>query len=150
METKFIIKNVAYTPREVDVMSCIIMGICDTKTIALMLALSNSTVEKHIQNIIKKMKVNSRKVILIILQNDKSYSFLKKHYTSLKNKFVIEHNLNLKTNNIIYNSLLEEGFFKLFLLRFFKNTTIDVILKRKSKKFLKKKISLRKKIVKIF
>lgn len=153
METKFIIKNVAYTPREVDVMSCIIMGICDTKTIALMLALSNSTVEKHIQNIIKKMEVNSRKMILIILQNDKSYSFLKKHYTLLKNKFVIEHNVNLKTNNIIYNSLLEEavlGFFKLFLLRFFKNTMIDVILKRKSKKFLKKKISLREKIVKIF
>ena len=87
METRLIIKNVIYTPREVDVMSCIVMGISDTKTIALILELSTSTVEKHIHSIIRKMSVNSRKMIVIILQNDKSYKFLKKHYILLKEKF---------------------------------------------------------------
>jgi len=48
METKLVIRNVVYTPREVDVMSCIVMGISDTKTITLILNLSNSTVENYI------------------------------------------------------------------------------------------------------
>ena len=52
METRLIIKNVIYTPREVDVMSCIAMGISDTKTISLILDLSNSTVENTLNNLI--------------------------------------------------------------------------------------------------
>lgn len=155
METRLIIKNVIYTPREVDVMSCIVMGISDTKTIALILEFSTSTVEKHIHSIIRKMSVNSRKMIVIILQNDKSYKFLKKHYILLKEKFLINHRVSLACDKpgIICNRFLEGeilGFFKLFLLKFLNNAMRDMFVKQKSKNFFEINSTFKRKNYKKF
>ena len=84
METRLIIKNVIYTPREVDVMSCIAMGISDTKTIALILELSTSTIENYIYNILKKFQLKSRQQLNKFIKGKFKRKLIKRYMSILR------------------------------------------------------------------
>lgn len=113
METRLIIKNVIYTPREVDVMSCIAMGISDTKTISLILDLSNSTVENYIYNILKKFQIRSRQRLSKVIKGRFKKILIKRYMIILQESIFGKFGIRDKKNNLVFfkKIFVDEGNF---------------------------------------
>lgn len=77
-----VINGVNFTPREIDVLACIIGG-RSAKKIAASLSLSPRTVENYTRNIMLKIECNSRENILDFLEKSDKISLLRKHYSTL-------------------------------------------------------------------
>ncbi|MBS0271090.1 MAG: hypothetical protein JSR85_00390 [Proteobacteria bacterium] len=83
------INNIYFTPREVDILTCILQR-NSAKKIASLLLISPKTVENHIQNIMKKIRCNARESIIDFLENTKEAFLLKQHYPQLLLKIGFE------------------------------------------------------------
>ncbi|MBN9413113.1 MAG: hypothetical protein J0H12_04235 [Candidatus Paracaedimonas acanthamoebae] len=77
------IKDIYFTPREIDVISCLIHGRV-VKTIASYLSISAKTVETHIWNIMGKLKCNSQESIRDFIEKTNEISFIRNHYARIR------------------------------------------------------------------
>lgn len=76
------VSGVKFTPREVDIISCVAAG-RSTKGICQLLAIGSKTVETHRHNIMRKLDVSSREGILTFVEKSGEFSAVKNHYVSL-------------------------------------------------------------------
>lgn len=76
------IKNIKFSEREIDILSCI-LHLRGAKKIANILQISYRTVERHIQNIMLKISCNSQESIKDFIESSDNHLHIKKHYTSL-------------------------------------------------------------------
>ncbi len=72
-------KNVDFTPKELDVISCILTG-RRVKEIAGILSNSVKTIDNHIRNIMQKLSCNSREGIIDCIEQSGSLPFFRYHY----------------------------------------------------------------------
>ncbi|MBA3814298.1 MAG: tetratricopeptide repeat protein [Alphaproteobacteria bacterium] len=80
------IRDITFTRREVDVMSCLLGG-RKTSKIAYLLSINSRTVETYIQNITLKLECNTREGVIDFLELSDHMLFLRRHYLHLQ----IEH-----------------------------------------------------------
>lgn len=76
------INGVKFTPREIDVLACILEG-RTAKKIASFLSISPKTIENHIYHIMLKLECNSRESIKDFLESSDQVELLKNHYKNL-------------------------------------------------------------------
>lgn len=76
------INNIDFTPREIDVMACI-LSVRDDKSIASILNIKPTTVRTHIRNVMLKIESNSKAGIIEFIQNSDKFLALKNYYTHL-------------------------------------------------------------------
>jgi DNA-binding CsgD family transcriptional regulator len=84
MEFEEALKEVHFTRREQDVISCLLHGRGLKKT-AQLLGISSSTVETHTRNIMVKLGCHSRERVIDILEQSGRGASFKKRYTQLVN-----------------------------------------------------------------
>jgi len=83
------ISGIKFTPREIDVLSCL-QGGRSTKTICQLLSIEEKTVETHKYNIMRKLDVNSKEGIINFLEKSEQFSPVKSHYRNLRIHFVFK------------------------------------------------------------
>jgi tetratricopeptide (TPR) repeat protein/DNA-binding CsgD family transcriptional regulator len=76
------INGVRFTPREVDIIACLLSGKA-TKTVAHFLSIEDKTVETHKYNIMRKLECNSKEGIISFIEKSDKFSVIKKHYLDL-------------------------------------------------------------------
>jgi tetratricopeptide (TPR) repeat protein/DNA-binding CsgD family transcriptional regulator len=74
------IGDVAFTPREIDIISCILKR---KSSIPKFLSISQNTVETHVHNIMRKTECRSRQQIIEFVTNNGFVDELSKHYHTL-------------------------------------------------------------------
>ena len=79
------VNGVKFTPREIDVISCVISG-RNAKSTAVLLGLSTKTVANHIYNIRQKFEWGSRDEIARRAEKGAQYGLLRRHYSALSGK----------------------------------------------------------------
>jgi len=72
-------KDIDFTPKELDVISCILTG-RRVKEIAAILSNSVKTIDNHIRNIMQKLGCNSREGIINCVEQSGSLPFFRYHY----------------------------------------------------------------------
>lgn len=77
-----VIKEVTFTPREIDVISCLING-RNTKKMSSLLSISPSTIETHIKNIKLKIGCHSRDSIVDFVEQSQTLPLIRQHYGHL-------------------------------------------------------------------
>lgn len=77
-----IINGVGLTPREIDIIACLLSG-KGTKAIATLLSMSPRTVETHTRAIMIKFGCNSKEGIIEFIEHSKQFYQLKNHYLHL-------------------------------------------------------------------
>ena len=134
-ENARIINGINLTQREVDVISCII-NVRGTKKIATILSISLRTAERHIQNIMLKMRCNSQEGIKDFIESSESLPFIKRHYFYLlvKNKFEQQLKkislLVRKKNTICFIKDEQNSANKDLLVKYLELSGIKVVLKQ--------------------
>ncbi len=116
MEFEEALKEVHFTRREQDVISCLLHGRGLKKT-AQLLGISSSTVETHTRNIMVKLGCHSRERVIDILEQSGRGASFKKRYTQLVNvpgtsKKIKRSFLSLqklKEKNLIDQKIPEQG-----------------------------------------
>ena len=78
------INGVDITPREFDIISCIVCG-KKSKSISKVLNISPKTVDTHIRNILIKLNVRTRDNLIVTLEKSKEYESIVCHYRKLCN-----------------------------------------------------------------
>lgn len=106
--------HLSFTPREVDVIACLVGGQTLDKQISYILSVSQKTVSAHICNILKKLNLKSRHEIKNLISSDPAYKAIAQHYeTNLKKEIYFKHTLekhaskvglNLKKITIFYDT----------------------------------------------
>lgn len=91
-EGVFIINNIRFTPREIDMLACL-LNARSTKKIASFLSIYPKTVRNHIHNIMIKLGCNSRDSILDFMERSEKLALLKDHYSNLMIKVSFEQSL---------------------------------------------------------
>lgn len=86
------IQAVNFTPKEVDVIACLLSG-KDSKGIAAILSISSKTVDTHIQNVMRKADCNSRQRIINFIETSNKFENLKRHYLYLMSNYAFEKKL---------------------------------------------------------
>lgn len=81
-ETISKIREIDFTAREIDVISCI-LNIKGSKKISQFLSISNRTVEGYILNIMRKMRTNSQEGIKDFVESSEELPVLISHYNNL-------------------------------------------------------------------
>lgn len=76
-----VINGVKFTPREIDVISCVVNG-RSTKTIPLLLSIAQKTVSVHLENIRAKSGCTSRESIIDFIEASDQHSLIKNEYYS--------------------------------------------------------------------
>jgi len=76
------IKDVALSPREIDILACLLSG-KSTKGIGFLLSSSPRTIEAHIRSIMIKFEKNSRESVTDLVEKSEEFSSLKNHYLFL-------------------------------------------------------------------
>jgi len=76
------INNVEFSPREIDVMACLLTG-RSVKGIAHFFGISPNTVQAHVRNIMQKMECNSRESIINFIETSNKSFILKQYHLSL-------------------------------------------------------------------
>lgn len=76
------INGILFTPREIDVIACLLSA-RGTKKIASFLSILPKTVRNHIHNIMIKLACNSRDRIIDFIERSNKLPLLKKHYIHL-------------------------------------------------------------------
>jgi tetratricopeptide (TPR) repeat protein/DNA-binding CsgD family transcriptional regulator len=99
------INNIIFTPREIDVIACII-NVRGVKKIADILGISHRTVESYIKTILRKISSNSQEAIKDFVEKSSELVLLKQHYTDLLiNKLFLSQiakvAVKLKNKNIL-------------------------------------------------
>lgn len=87
-----IISGVKFTPREIDVIACLLSG-KGSKTIAKFLSIEEKTLETHKYNIMRKLERNSKEGIIEFIEKSDKFAILKNHYASLLRNDVFEKHL---------------------------------------------------------
>lgn len=87
-----VINGVQFTPREVDVMACLLSG-KGAKTIARFLSIEEKTVETHKYNLMRKLECNSKEGIIHFIEQSDKFSAIKHHYLNLLKEAIFEKNL---------------------------------------------------------
>ncbi len=77
-----LIDGISFTPREIDVIACL-LHVRGTSKIASLLNISPTTVVTHVQNIMEKIKCNSRENVIDFVERSHSLALLKKYYAHL-------------------------------------------------------------------
>ncbi len=77
-----IIEGIRFTPREIDVMACL-LNVRGTSKIASLLSLAPNTIFAHTRSVMGKLNVNSRDDVIDFMERSHKLPFLRKHYTSL-------------------------------------------------------------------
>lgn len=77
-----IIKQIYFTPREIDVVCFVLSGRL-SKTIAVSLGITPKTLETHLRNIMRKIRCNSREAIINFFESSDIYDTLKNRYVFL-------------------------------------------------------------------
>lgn len=93
------IKEVKFTPREIDVLACLLAG-RSAKKIAFFLSISPKTVENYIHNITQKLSCNSREGIIDFLESSDKVLEIKHHYSNLLLTVTFEQRLKDISPNI--------------------------------------------------
>lgn len=88
-----IIKGVSFTPREVDIISCLI-HVRGTRKVSSLLSISPNTVFTHTRNIMLKLGCNSRERIIDFVEHSQKLSLIKEHYANLVLHAAFEKFLN--------------------------------------------------------
>lgn len=88
-----IINGVKFTPREIDVIACLLSG-KGSKTIAYFLSVEEKTVETHKYNVMRKLDCNSKEGIIEFIEKSDKFSALKQHYLSLLSSAIFEKSLS--------------------------------------------------------
>lgn len=96
-------KNIRFTNREIDVISCVLAG-RSTKKIASFLSISPKTVENHIRNIMVKLECNSRENIIDYLEQSESFHNFKKHYSKILVQMAFELELKKISKHLLKKS----------------------------------------------
>lgn len=89
-----IINGVAFTPKEFDILACIING-RGTKATGRLLYISPKTVEVHTRNIMLKIECNSRESIIDFIEKSPQFLTIKKHYFNILAQANFEKNLQI-------------------------------------------------------
>lgn len=76
------INGIKFTPREIDIISCIISG-RNVKSISQLFNISTRTTESHIQSIKQKFECNSKDLIARITEKSPEYDSLIEHYQNI-------------------------------------------------------------------
>ncbi len=76
------INNINFTPREMDVMACLLNARGTSKT-SYFLDISPKTVRRNIENLRLKLGCNSREGIIDFIERSNKKSLLSAHYSSL-------------------------------------------------------------------
>jgi len=86
------INNIHFTPREIDVIACL-LGARRTSKIAFFLSIDLRTVETHIRNIMSKIECNTRESIIDFVEASDKLSPLRKYYSLIRINGVFEKSL---------------------------------------------------------
>lgn len=86
------INNVHFTPREIDVIACLLSG-RKTSKIAFFLAIDPRTVETHIRNMMVKLECNTRERIIDFIEISGKAPLLRKYYSLLRSDILFEKSL---------------------------------------------------------
>ena len=86
------INDIRFTPKEIDVMTCILSG-RGRKAIGSLLTISDKTVETHIRNISQKLACNSQEAIREYLEKSNKFIAIRAHYLSLLANATFEQHL---------------------------------------------------------
>jgi len=70
------INGINFTPREIDIIACLVHGRA-AKTIAYFLSIASRTVETHIRNIMRKLECNSQESIRNFIEKSDKFLVLK-------------------------------------------------------------------------
>ncbi len=81
LEHLTVIKGIHFTPREIDVIACL-LHVRGTSKMASLLNISPTTVVTHIQNIMEKIKGSSRENIIDFVERSHNLAALKKYYAA--------------------------------------------------------------------
>lgn len=87
-----LINNIAFTQREIDVISFFVSG-RPTKKIATFFSITPKTVEYHTQKIMQKLGCNSRDAIVDFIEKSDKFSAIKRYYTNILAKNLFEKSL---------------------------------------------------------
>lgn len=98
------ISGINFTPRELDVIACILGG-RTAKKIADYLRIKTRTVEHHCANIMKKLGCNSQERIIDFCEKSEEFTLLKKRYISLRAEHEFEEELH-KIAKIVHKKTL--------------------------------------------
>lgn len=77
-----IVNNIRFTPREIDILACLLHA-RSTKKIAFLLSIDPKTVRNHLHNIMVKLGCNSRDAIVDFLESSSKIEALKNYYSTL-------------------------------------------------------------------
>lgn len=91
-EDLLVINDIRFTPRELDILSCLLKA-RSTKKIASLLSIYPKTVRNHLHNIMTKLGCNSRDSIIDFVERSEKLSLLKEHYSALFLKASFEQSL---------------------------------------------------------
>lgn len=83
------IKDINFTPREIDILSCLV-SMRGTSKIASLLCIAPRTVITHIHNIMLKIECNSRDRIIDFIQKSQKLSLLRAYHSCLMNELAFE------------------------------------------------------------
>ena len=87
------ISNVEFTPREMDVIACILNGRTAHKEIVILLSISAKVVEAHKSNINRKLQNITRSNVREFIEKSDKYSAVKHHYLHLLHWYAFEETL---------------------------------------------------------
>ncbi len=88
-----IINNISFTPREIDVMACLLNARGTSKT-AYFLKIAPKTVRRNIENLRLKLGCNSREGLIDFIEQSNKQHLLREHYSNLLTE--TEFNSSLK------------------------------------------------------
>lgn len=77
-----VMDGIKFTPREIDIIACILGG-RGRKSTASLLEISEKTVETHTRNIMRKLECNSQESIRNRIEKSEKLVFIKSHYLNL-------------------------------------------------------------------
>jgi len=97
------IDNVRFSPREIDVIACLLKGRA-TKKIAHILSISPKTVATHVRNIMLKLETNSREGIINFIEKSGKNNIFQIYYNNLIIFINFEHLLKMISKLINFES----------------------------------------------
>ena len=132
------IRNISFTKREIDVISCVINN-RGLKKVSQILLISPRTVETHIQNILLKIKGSSQEFIRDFVEKSGESSAINNHYNTIKIRGVFESQIKtlfstLKNKSFTGKILIATADSKIdYLIKVLKLTGINIEVIKVSK-----------------
>ena len=102
LESLKTINDIKFTPKEIDIMACILGG-RGRKATGSLLTISEKTVEAHIRNISQKLECNSQETIREYLEKSNKFAVIRSRYLNLLANASFEKHLQ-KVHTLIKKS----------------------------------------------